>query len=77
MSKHTSYSNPFAALLMVLYAATLSMGILIIPNLIHAEDTPTLYDRLGGKEAITAVVDEFVNRLVADPRVKDGSPRPT
>ena len=70
MSKHTSYSNPFAALLIVLYAATLSMGMLIIPNLLHAEEKASLYDRLGGKEAITAVVDEFVNRLVSDPRVK-------
>jgi len=52
-----------------LYAATASMGILIIPHLIHAEDKQSLYDRLGGKDAITAVVDEFANRLVADSRV--------
>jgi hemoglobin len=29
----------------------------------------SLYDRLGGKPAITAVVDEFVARLAADNRV--------
>lgn len=69
MSKKPLCSNPFAALLIVLYAATASMGILIIPNLIHAEDNKSLYDRLGGKDAITAVVDVFANRVVADPRV--------
>jgi hemoglobin len=31
----------------------------------------SLYDRLGGLPAITAVVDEFVNRTTADPRIKD------
>jgi hemoglobin len=29
----------------------------------------TLYDRLGGKKAITAVVDEFVGRVAADVRI--------
>lgn len=28
-----------------------------------------LYDRLGGKKAITAVVDEFVSRVAADDRI--------
>jgi len=28
-----------------------------------------LYDRLGGKKAITAVVDEFVTRVAADDRI--------
>ena len=28
-----------------------------------------LYDRLGGKKAITAVVDEFVGRVAADARI--------
>ncbi len=31
----------------------------------------SLYDRLGGLPAITAVVDEFVNRTAADPRIKN------
>jgi hemoglobin len=30
----------------------------------------SLYDRLGGKEAITAVIDEFVARTTTDPRIK-------
>jgi hemoglobin len=29
----------------------------------------SLYDRLGGKDALTAVVDDFVARLAADKRV--------
>jgi hemoglobin len=35
-----------------------------------AEDKRSLYERLGGKPAITAVVEEFVTRNVTDPRVK-------
>lgn len=31
----------------------------------------SLYDRLGGLPAITAVVDEFVTRTTTDPRIKD------
>ena len=69
MTPKTKISTPFAGVLMVLYAATLSMGMLIIPNLILAEEKASLYDRLGGKGAITAVVDVFVDRLVADPQV--------
>src|SRR5438128_10942586 len=30
---------------------------------------PTLYERLGGKGAITAVVDDFVGRVAADSRI--------
>jgi hemoglobin len=30
---------------------------------------PTLYERLGGKDAITAVVDDFVARCAADARI--------
>ncbi len=31
----------------------------------------SLYDRLGGKDAIFAVADEFVNRTTTDPRIKE------
>jgi hemoglobin len=31
----------------------------------------SLFDRLGGLPAITAVVDEFVNRTTSDPRIKE------
>jgi truncated hemoglobin YjbI len=36
-----------------------------------AEDTKklTLYDRIGGEKGITAVVEDFVPRAMADPRV--------
>ena len=34
----------------------------------HAADK-TLYDNLGGKKAIVAVVDEFVARVAADKRI--------
>ncbi|HKV42153.1 MAG TPA: hypothetical protein VJX67_23315, partial [Blastocatellia bacterium] len=33
------------------------------------EKTKSLYTRLGGKKAITAVVDEFVNNVAADNRI--------
>ena len=31
--------------------------------------SPSLYERLGGKDAITAVVDDFVARCAADARI--------
>jgi hemoglobin len=37
-------------------------------SLVHAKDS-TLYDRLGGKKSIVAVVDEFVGRVAADKRI--------
>src|SRR5262245_19337530 len=35
----------------------------------QAAKEKSLYDRLGGKAAITAVVDEFVGRVAADKRI--------
>ena len=35
----------------------------------NAPKQKSLYDRLGGKQAITAVVDEFVGRVAADNRI--------
>jgi len=34
------------------------------------EQPKPLYDRLGGKDAITAVVDDFVGNVAADDRIK-------
>ena len=34
-----------------------------------AASTKSLYDRLGGKDAITAVVDDFVGNVAADTRI--------
>jgi|TARA_B100000686_G_scaffold116309_1_gene123616 hemoglobin len=33
------------------------------------EDTPSLYERLGGVFAIAAVVDDFIDRVMSDPRL--------
>jgi len=34
---------------------------------------PTLYERLGGVYAIAAVIDDFINRVMDDPRVNANS----
>lgn len=36
-----------------------------------ANKTASLYDRLGGKSAITAVVDEFVGNVANDARINN------
>ena len=36
---------------------------------VPAQKLASLYDNLGGKKAITAVVDEFVGRVAADNRI--------
>jgi hemoglobin len=41
---------------------------LAVPSLSIAKDK-TLYERLGGKKSITAVVDEFVGRVAMDARI--------
>jgi len=46
--------------LMVLFTVTVSFA---------ATMEKSLYDRLGGKKAIVAVVDEFVARVAADKRI--------
>lgn len=35
------------------------------------QESATLYDRLGGKDAIAAVVNDFVNAVDADDRIKN------
>lgn len=39
------------------------------PDMTAAPAVASLYDRLGGEPAVTAVVDEFVNLAAADPAV--------
>jgi hemoglobin len=46
---------------------TLLAGLLAIAPMSQAGDT--LYQNLGGKKAITAVVDDFVGRVAADNRI--------
>jgi hemoglobin len=44
----------------------------------NATSGSTLWDRLGGEPAVTAVVDEFVNTAATDPKVnfvRKGTPR--
>ena len=49
---------------------TLAFGGLCLCAAAAETDRPgTLYQRLGGKPAVTAVVDDFVGRILADGRV--------
>src|SRR5712692_7759796 len=38
-------------------------------NASRSEEKPSLYDRLGGVYAIAAVVDDFIDRIMDDPRL--------
>ena len=67
--RETTRQRRIPILPMVAGVLALAASFWISPNLNRAEAEKSLYDRLGGKEAITAVVDEFVNRTVADSRV--------
>ena len=49
------------------YTLALLTGLLAIAPLSRADDA--LYKSLGGKKAITAVVDDFVGRVAADDRI--------
>jgi hemoglobin len=40
----------------------------------HAEATPSLYERLGGVYAIAVVVDDFIDRIMGDRRL-NANPR--
>jgi hemoglobin len=48
---------------------TLCACIALASFAVVAQPPSTVYDRLGGKTAITAVVDEFVARVAADKRI--------
>lgn len=56
------------SLIVVAIAAAVAAGCL---NIASAQEMKqkSLYSRLGGKKAITAVVDEFVNNCAADTRI--------
>src|SRR5476651_1823185 len=49
--------------------AAILVGVSSAPMLGQGMKEKSLYDRLGGKKAITAVVDEFVGRVAADKRI--------
>jgi len=40
----------------------------------QAEETQSLYERLGGVYAIAVVVDDFIDRIMGDPRL-NANPR--
>jgi hemoglobin len=46
-----------------------SSGSMTSGTTMSTTDSRSLYDRLGGKPAITAVVDDFVARVAADSRI--------
>jgi hemoglobin len=48
--------------------AVMSLATALVASSAAAQNK-TLYDRLGGKPAIVAVVDEFVTRVAADKRI--------
>lgn len=47
----------------------LSLSLLAACAVNAAAQSKSLYERLGGKDAITAVVDEFAGRVLADARI--------
>jgi hemoglobin len=47
----------------------LAVGVVLTIPAIGSSADSTLYSRLGGKGAITAVVDDFVGRVAADSRI--------
>src|SRR5215510_9244434 len=53
----------------MLAIAAVLVGVSGAPALGQAAKEKSLYDRLGGKKAITAVVDEFVGRVAGDKRI--------
>jgi hemoglobin len=50
------------------WIAVAALAALTLVPAVEAKEK-TLYQRLGGKKAITAVVDEFVGRVAADTRI--------
>jgi hemoglobin len=51
-------------------AALLALGLALATTLVEAKTHQrSLYDRLGGKKAITAVVDDFVGNVAKDKRI--------
>ncbi len=61
MHRYTNKLTAGLAVILMAFIATFSM-----PLTGNAADEKSLYQRLGGYDAITAVVNEFADRLVAD-----------
>jgi hemoglobin len=60
VNMHNRITRILSSALLLLFVASCSLA---------APKDKTLYDRLGGKKAIVAVVDEFVGRVAADARI--------
>jgi len=58
---------------MVIKRSSLLLAVLILVGALqavaHEEAKPSLYKRLGGYDAIAAVVDDFIGRLATDPQL--------
>jgi hemoglobin len=52
------------------FAAALAF-VICLPMAAQASSDKSLYEQLGGKESIRMVMDDFVVRLKADPRIGD------
>ena len=52
------------------FAAVLAF-VICLPMAAQASSDKSLYEQLGGKESIRMVMDDFVVRLKADPRIGD------
>ncbi|MCT4655516.1 MAG: group 1 truncated hemoglobin [Cohaesibacter sp.] len=64
--KSVSRTNP---LKIIALTACLAMPLLAMPSAGMAAEKPTLYERLGGYDAITAVTHDVAARLMADPKM--------
>lgn len=42
-----------------------------VGGLMQPEKTPTLYERLGGAYKIATLIDDFIDRITADPRLNE------
>ncbi len=51
-------------------ALALVLGVGLVPHSASAQSADSLYKRLGGYDAIAAVVDDFIGRLTTDPQLK-------
>ncbi len=51
------------------FSLVAALVVLTSAGVATAKQKRTLYDRLGGKPAITAVVDDFVGRVAGDSRI--------
>jgi hemoglobin len=59
--------TPFLYLILMSFAA-ISPAFFATPQLM-AQTQPTLYQRLGGYDALTAVTDDFITHLATDPQL--------